>query len=64
MASRLAKRCAAKFKRITALNTLIDTGNEYERQVASKAKRVMPNSWTKRQSNHVQGFWKAKEHKK
>ena len=60
MASALAKRCAKKFKRIAALNDMQDNGDAIERLAAGTAKRAMPNTWVKRKSNNVAGFWDRK----
>lgn len=52
-------RVLAKFERLAVMNRLIDGG---EVGVA-KAKKALSDSWTKRQSNNVQGFYDPKKAK-
>lgn len=56
--ARAAKaRALAKFDRLAVMNKLIDGG---EVGVA-KAKKALSDSWTKRQSNNVTGFYDPKK---
>jgi len=60
MASALAKRCKAKFKKLAALNDDMDTGGHVG-MAARKAKTMMNDSWVKRKSNNVSGFFDQKK---
>lgn len=46
-----------KFARIAAIAGLIDAGGEYAKD-GRKARKKLSESWHKRQSKNVQGFWK------
>ena len=50
----------AKFSRIAALNSDIDAGG-HEAAGALKAKRAMQDSWSRRSSRNVYGFWKPQK---
>ena len=58
-----AKKYAAtaKFARIAALNSDIDAGG-HEAAGALKAKRTMQDTWTRRSSSNVYGFWKPQKY--
>lgn len=58
----MAKRYHATkvFAKLVALNEAIDEGG-HTAQGARKAKRKMNDTWSKRFSRNVQGFWKASE---
>lgn len=58
MPSKLAKRCAAKFKKLAALNADQDVGGHVGMS-ARRAKSMMNDTWTKRRSNNVAGFYDA-----
>lgn len=60
MASKLAKRCAAKFKKLAALNDDMDVGGHVG-MAARKAKTMMNDTWSKRRSNNVSGFFDQKK---
>lgn len=62
MASRLEKRCRAKFKKLARLNADIDEGGAAA-GAARKAKARMPDSWVKRTTTNVQGYHKSKNAK-
>ena len=55
-----AKRAYAKFSRLAAMNAAIDAGGDEAVGVA-KAKRQLSDSWVKRRSNNVTGFYDPKK---
>ena len=56
--ARAAKALAlAKFERLAVMNRLIDGGDIG----VAKAKKALADSWTKRQSNNVTGFYDPKK---
>lgn len=58
--SKKAKRAYAKFARLAAMNAAIDAGGRDAVGVA-KAKRQLSDSWVKRRSNTVFGFYYPKK---
>lgn len=58
MASRLAKVLRRKFNKLEALNADQDVGGHVG-MAARKAKSMMNDSWVKRKSNNVAGFYDA-----
>lgn len=50
-------RALAKFERLAVMNRLIDGGEVG----VVKAKKALADSWTKRQSNNVTGFYDPKK---
>ena len=58
MASKLAKVIRKKFNKLAALNDDIDVGGHVGMS-ARRAKSTMNDSWTKRKSNNVAGFYDA-----
>lgn len=60
--SKKVERAYAKFARLKAMNTDIDAGGDAASGIA-KAKRKLNDSWTKRQSNNVAGFYDPKKAK-
>lgn len=54
------QRAYAKFARLAAMNAAIDAGGDEAVGVA-KAKRQLSDSWTKRKSNNVTGFYDPKK---
>lgn len=60
MASALARRCRAKFNKLAELNAAIDVGGPIGMS-ARKTKASMPDSWVKRKSNNVAGFFDQKK---
>lgn len=56
MASKLAKVMRRKFDKLAALNSDQDIGGHVG-MAARKAKSMMNDSWTKRKSNNVAGFF-------
>ena len=55
--ARAAKaRAVAKFERLAVMNRLIDGGEAG----VYRAKKALSDSWTKRQSNNVTGFYNPK----
>ena len=58
--ARAAKaRALAKFDRLAVMNRLIDGGAVG----VAKAKKALADTWTKRQSNNVAGFYDPKKAK-
>lgn len=53
-------RAHAKFVRLKAMNTAIDAGGDAAAGVA-KQKRKLNDTWSKRVSNNVQGFYDPKK---
>lgn len=51
-----------KFAKFAALNGMIDQGGEYAKD-GRKAKRKLADSWTKRTSRNVEGFFKPQHAK-
>ena len=60
MASKAVKVARAKFDKLAALNADIDAGGHVGR-AARKAKVSMSNTWRKRKSNNVAGFFDQKK---
>ena len=58
--SKKVGRAYAKFARLKAMNTAIDEGGEAASSIA-KAKRKLNDTWTKRVSNNVAGFYDPKK---
>lgn len=58
--SKKAKRAYAKFARLAAMNAAIDAGGS-EAVGMARAKRSLSDSWTKRRSNNVTGFYNPKK---
>ena len=56
--SALARRCRAKFDKLAALNAAQDIGGHIG-MAARKVKTTMNDSWVKRKSNNVAGFYDA-----
>ena len=54
------KRAYAKFARLAAMNAAIDAGGDGAVGM-TKAKRQLSDSWTKRRSNNVTGFYDPKK---
>ena len=57
------QRAHAKFARLAAMNAAIDAGGDAAAGVA-KAKRTMSDTWSKRVSNNVAGFFDPKKARK
>ena len=58
--ARAAKaRALAKFERLAVMNRLIDGGEVG----MARAKKALADTWTKRQSNNVTGFYDPKKAK-
>ena len=58
--SKKVARAFAKFAKLKAMNLAIDAGGDAAVGVA-KAKKALSDSWTKRQSNNVTGFYDPKK---
>lgn len=58
--SALARRCRAKFDKLATLNAAQDVGGHIGMS-ARKAKSMMNDSWVKRKSNNVAGFFDQKK---
>ena len=58
--SKKVQRAYAKFSKLKSMNLEIDAGGDAAVGV-EKQKRKLADSWTKRQSNNVTGFYDPKK---
>lgn len=60
MANKALAKAYAKFQRMNKLTALEMSGDD-EARAARKMKKAMSDSWTKRESKNIRGFFDAKK---